>query len=57
MDPETFKILLAGYYAGSLTAKEKQDLSALLQNAERREQLEQLFTENFNGVLTAIWTQ
>jgi len=47
MTTETFKTLLAGYHAGTLTRKEKMELSALLHDPQYREQLEQLFTENF----------
>jgi transmembrane sensor len=43
MTPETFKSLLSGYYAGTLTNKEKLELSALLHEPQYREQLEQLF--------------
>lgn len=55
MTTETFKTLLAGYHAGTLTRKEKMELSALLHDPQYREQLEQLFTENladpdFNNV-------
>lgn len=46
MTPEIFKSLLAGYYAGTLTDREKQELSALLHEPQNREQLEQLFTGN-----------
>lgn len=44
MTPETFKSLLTGYYAGTITDKEKLELSALLHDPQYREQLEQLFT-------------
>jgi transmembrane sensor len=55
MTTETFKNLLAGYHAGTLTRKEKMELSALLHDPQYREQLEQLFTEDladpdFNNV-------
>jgi transmembrane sensor len=46
MTPEKFKSLLAGYYAGALTDKEKLELSALLHDQQYRQQLEQLFNEN-----------
>jgi ferric-dicitrate binding protein FerR (iron transport regulator) len=45
MNPETFKLLLTGYYAGTLTNKEKLELSALLHDPQYREQLEQLFSD------------
>ncbi|HKO80457.1 MAG TPA: hypothetical protein VJU78_08685, partial [Chitinophagaceae bacterium] len=47
MTPETFKSLLTGYDAGTLTDKEKLELSDLLHDPQYREQLEQSFTENF----------
>lgn len=46
MTPEKFKSLLAGYYAGTLSAKEKEELTALLHDPQHRGQLEQLFTED-----------
>lgn len=46
MTPEIFKTLLTGYYAGTLTDKEKLELSALLHDPQNREQLEQLFSGN-----------
>lgn len=46
MTPQTFKSLLAGYYAGTLTDKERMELLALLHDPQYREQLEQLFTED-----------
>lgn len=45
MTSETFKSLLNGYYAGTLTDKEKLELSTLLHDPQYREQLEQLFAE------------
>ena len=47
MTPQKFKSLLDGYYAGTLTDKERTELFALLHNPQYREQLEQLFTEDF----------
>lgn len=46
MTPEKFKSLLTGYDAGTLTDKEKLELSALLHEPQYREQLELLFTED-----------
>ena len=47
MTPQKFKSLLDGYYAGTLTDKERTELFALLHNPQYRGQLEQLFTEDF----------
>ena len=47
MTPQKFKSLLDGYYAGTLTDKERTELFALLHNPQYREQLEQLFTDDF----------
>jgi transmembrane sensor len=47
MTPEKFKSLMTGYYAGTLTDSEKLELSALLHDPDRREQLQGLFTEDF----------
>ena len=46
MTPNAFKTLLAGYYAGTLTDKERTELVSLLHDPQYREQLEQLFTED-----------
>jgi transmembrane sensor len=47
MTPEKFKSLLTSYDAGTLTDKEKRELSDLLHDPQYRGQLEGLFTENF----------
>jgi len=46
MTPQTFKSLLAGYYAGTLTDKERSELFVLLHDPQYRGQLEQLFFED-----------
>ena len=46
MTPQTFKSLLSGYYAGTLTEKERMELSAMLHDPEHREELKQIFTED-----------
>jgi ferric-dicitrate binding protein FerR (iron transport regulator) len=43
--PEQFKILLAGYYAGTLTAEEKRELIRLLHSAEEGQDLQGFFPE------------
>lgn len=44
--PEQFKRLLAGYYAGTLTAEEKRELIRLLHGAEEGQDLQSLFPES-----------
>ena len=46
MTPQTFKELLAGYYSGTLTDRERIELSAMLHDPQHSEELKQLFTED-----------
>src|SRR5260221_13478716 len=46
MTPERFKILLAGFYAGTLSAEEKRELADILNATERGQELQNLFTES-----------
>lgn len=50
MTPEQFKTLLAGYYAGTLSTGDKQELNDLLHDPERQQELQSLFPESLGSL-------